>query len=211
MPPALLRGAAVVTRLLHGNRRSRQAVRLVPGIVDGAAHDPAAAAGQPVGPVELGRALGAATNRVLGAGPARRPSCGATRAGSPTPGAGTTADAAADPTAATVGALTGQVTERTGAGSATAPGPAYLTIRRQPVRLGTAPGVRVRGAAGRGPGCHAGSRAAPRWPPGPDGPRGQRRAGAPRRGPDRSAGERRRPARYAMSLAGTAIDDGGLR
>ena len=74
MLPALLRGAAVVTRLLHGNRRSRQAVRLVPGIVDGAARTilRRAAAGQPVGLVELGRALGAATNRVLGAGPARQ-------------------------------------------------------------------------------------------------------------------------------------------
>ena len=74
MLPALLRGAAVVTRLLHGNRRSRQAVRLVPGIVDGAARTVLrrAAAGQPVGPVELGRALGAATNRVLGADPARQ-------------------------------------------------------------------------------------------------------------------------------------------
>jgi hypothetical protein len=74
MLPALLRGAAVVTRLLHGNRRSRQAVRLMPGIVDGAARTVLrrAAAGQPVGPVELGRALGAATTRVLGPGPARQ-------------------------------------------------------------------------------------------------------------------------------------------
>jgi hypothetical protein len=74
MLPALLRGTAVVTRLLHGNRRSRQAVRLVPGIVDGAARTilRRAAAGQPVGPVELGRALGAATTRVLGSGPARQ-------------------------------------------------------------------------------------------------------------------------------------------
>jgi hypothetical protein len=74
MLPALLRGAAVVTRMLHGNRGSRPAVRLVPGIVDGAARTilRRAAAGQPVGPVELGRALGAATNRVLGAGPARQ-------------------------------------------------------------------------------------------------------------------------------------------
>jgi hypothetical protein len=73
MVPALLRGAAVVTRLLHGNRRTRQAVRLVPGIVDGAARTilRRAAAGQPAGPVEVGRALGAATTRVLGTGPAR--------------------------------------------------------------------------------------------------------------------------------------------
>ena len=74
MLPALLRGAAVVTRLLHGDRRSRQAVRLVPGIVDGAARTVLrrAAAGQPVGPVELGRALGAAATRALGSGSARQ-------------------------------------------------------------------------------------------------------------------------------------------
>lgn len=74
MLPALLRGAAVVTRMLHGNRGSRQAVRLVPGIVDGAARTilRRAAAGQPVDPVAVGRALGAATTRVLGTGPARQ-------------------------------------------------------------------------------------------------------------------------------------------
>ena len=44
----MLRGAAVVTRLLHGNRRTRQAVRLMPGIVDGAARTVLrAASGQP--------------------------------------------------------------------------------------------------------------------------------------------------------------------
>src|SRR6266516_1649634 len=71
--PALLRGAAVITRLLHGNRRTRPAVRLMPGVVDGAARTilRRAAAGQPVGPVEVGRVLGAATSQVLGAGPAR--------------------------------------------------------------------------------------------------------------------------------------------
>jgi hypothetical protein len=73
MLPALLRGSAVVTRLLHGNRRTRQAVRLTPGIVDGAARTilRRAAAGQPVTPTEVGHALGAATARVLGPGPAR--------------------------------------------------------------------------------------------------------------------------------------------
>jgi hypothetical protein len=73
MLPALLRGAATITRLLRGNRRSRPAVRLMPGIVDGAARTiiRRAATGQPVGPVEVGQALGAATSRVLGSGAAR--------------------------------------------------------------------------------------------------------------------------------------------
>jgi hypothetical protein len=73
MLPALLRGAAVVTRLLHGNRRTRQAVRLMPGIVDGAARTVlrSAASGQPADPVEIGQVLGAATSRVLQPGPAR--------------------------------------------------------------------------------------------------------------------------------------------
>jgi hypothetical protein len=73
MLPALLRGTAVVTRLLHGNRRTRQAVRLTPGIVDGAARAilRRAATGQPITPTDVGRALGAATSRVLGTGPAR--------------------------------------------------------------------------------------------------------------------------------------------
>ena len=35
MLPALLRGSAALTRLLHPNRHTRQAVRLVAGIVDG--------------------------------------------------------------------------------------------------------------------------------------------------------------------------------
>ncbi|MEV6344851.1 hypothetical protein [Actinoplanes sp. NPDC051851] len=73
MLPALLRGAAVVTRMLHGNRRTRQAVRLTPGIVDGAARTllRRTAAGEPVTPAEVGTALGAATAQVLGGGPAR--------------------------------------------------------------------------------------------------------------------------------------------
>jgi hypothetical protein len=68
MLPALLRGSAALTRLLHPNRHTRQAVRLVPGIVDGAARTLArrAAAGDGVGPVEVGQALGGATSRVLG-------------------------------------------------------------------------------------------------------------------------------------------------
>jgi hypothetical protein len=68
MLPALLRGSAALTRLLHSNRHTRQAVRLVPGIVDGAARTLArrAAAGDRVGPVEVGQALGGATSRALG-------------------------------------------------------------------------------------------------------------------------------------------------
>jgi hypothetical protein len=68
MLPALLRGSAALTRLLHPNRHTRQAVRLVPGIVDGAARTLArrAAAGDRVGPVEVGQALGGATSRALG-------------------------------------------------------------------------------------------------------------------------------------------------
>jgi hypothetical protein len=73
MLPALLRGSAAITRLLHGNRRTRPAVRLVPGIVDAAGSTLArrVAAGEPVGPAEVGQVLGAATGRVLRDGPAR--------------------------------------------------------------------------------------------------------------------------------------------
>ena len=147
MLPALLRGAAVVTRLLHGNRRSRQAVRLVPGIVDGAARTIfAAAAGQPVGPVELGRALGAATNRVLGAGPARqavmrrhaRGLAHARRRYHGRRGGGPYRRYGRRPYRPGYGAYGRRI--RYGA----RPGP--MTIRRQPVRLGTVPrGVRVPG------------------------------------------------------------------
>ena len=68
MLPALLRGSAALTRLLHSNRHTRQAVRLVPGIVDGTARALArrAAAGDRVGPVEVGQALGGVTSRALG-------------------------------------------------------------------------------------------------------------------------------------------------
>ncbi len=74
MLPALLRGTAVLTRLLRSNRHSRPAVRLVPGIVDGAARAVLrrGAAGRPISPLQVARALGSATNRVLGRGPARR-------------------------------------------------------------------------------------------------------------------------------------------
>jgi hypothetical protein len=72
--PHLLRGAATITRMLHGNRRTRPAVRLVPGIADGAARAIAkrVAAGEPVGPVELGRVMGAATAQALRPGTPRQ-------------------------------------------------------------------------------------------------------------------------------------------
>jgi hypothetical protein len=72
--PHLLRGAATITRMLHGNRRTRPAVRLVPGIADGAASAIAKriAAGEPVGPVELGQVMGAVTTQALTPGRARQ-------------------------------------------------------------------------------------------------------------------------------------------
>ncbi|HVQ91885.1 MAG TPA: hypothetical protein VMU51_12700 [Mycobacteriales bacterium] len=72
--PHLLRGAAAVTRILHGNRSTRPAVRLVPGIADGAARAIAkrVAAGEPVGPVELGQVMGAAATQALAPGGARQ-------------------------------------------------------------------------------------------------------------------------------------------
>ncbi|TCM48767.1 hypothetical protein [Kribbella sp. VKM Ac-2568] len=72
--PHLLRGAATLTRMLHGNRSTRPAVRLVPGIADGAARTVAKriAAGEPVGPVELGQVMGAAATQALTPGSARQ-------------------------------------------------------------------------------------------------------------------------------------------
>ena len=72
--PHLLRGAATITRMLHGNRRTRPAVRLVPGIADGAARAIAkrVAAGEPVGPVELGQVMGAVTTQALTPGRVRQ-------------------------------------------------------------------------------------------------------------------------------------------
>ena len=68
MLPALLRGSAALTRILHPSRNTRQAVRLVPGIVGGAARTLARQieAGGQVGPVEVGQALGGMTARALG-------------------------------------------------------------------------------------------------------------------------------------------------
>jgi hypothetical protein len=72
--PHLLRGAATITRMLHGSRNTRPAVRLVPGIADGAARAIAkrVAAGEPVGPVEVGQVMGAATSQALSPGGARQ-------------------------------------------------------------------------------------------------------------------------------------------
>ncbi|MGW6199984.1 hypothetical protein ACWF0M_27840 [Kribbella sp. NPDC055110] len=72
--PHLLRGAATITRMLHGNRSTRPAVRLVPGIADGAARTIVRriAAGEPVGPVELGQVMGAAATRALTPGRVRQ-------------------------------------------------------------------------------------------------------------------------------------------
>jgi hypothetical protein len=72
--PHLLRGAAAITRMLYGSRGTRPAVRLVPGIADGAARALArrVAAGEPVGPVELGQVLGTATTQALTPGSVRQ-------------------------------------------------------------------------------------------------------------------------------------------
>ncbi|GAA1955758.1 hypothetical protein GCM10009798_13750 [Nocardioides panacihumi] len=72
--PHLLRGAATITRMLHGNRATRPAVRLVPGITDSATRSVARriAAGEPVGPVEVGQVMGAATAQALSPGIARQ-------------------------------------------------------------------------------------------------------------------------------------------
>ena len=69
--PQLVRGAAVITRLLHQSRSTRQAVRLVPGIVEGTARTLTRTyGGGYVQPAQVGRALGTTTARVLSGGPA---------------------------------------------------------------------------------------------------------------------------------------------
>ncbi len=69
--PQLVRGAAVITRLLHSSRSTRPAVRLVPGLVDGAARTLVRTSdGGFVDPVRVGQALGHTTTRVLSGGPA---------------------------------------------------------------------------------------------------------------------------------------------
>lgn len=72
--PSLLRGAAVVTRLLHSNPSTRPAVRMVPGMVSAASATLArrAAAGEPVGPADVGDVLGTTAQRTLSGGPATR-------------------------------------------------------------------------------------------------------------------------------------------
>src|SRR3954451_9428858 len=73
MLPALLRGAAVVTRLLRRDPRTRPAVRLVPGIVDASGRTIARRlnSGVRVGPADIGAIMAATAQRVLGRGAAR--------------------------------------------------------------------------------------------------------------------------------------------
>jgi len=68
MLPHLLRGAAVLTRLLRSDPNTRQGVRLLPGIVDGAAGTLVRrrAAGYPADVGDVGRVLAGSTSRVLG-------------------------------------------------------------------------------------------------------------------------------------------------
>ncbi len=139
--PHLLRGAATITRMLHGNRSTRPAVRLVPGIADGAARAIAkrVAAGEPVGPVELGQVMGAATAQALTPGGARqavlrRHARGLARArrrylGPGRRGYGRRTTGARYPRPRTAG-------RRYGSGRA-------ATVRRQPVRSRTVGGGRV--------------------------------------------------------------------
>lgn len=72
--PSLLRGAAVVTRMLHSNPSTRPAVRMVPGMVNAASGTLARriAAGEPVGPADVGAVLGTTAQRALSGGPATR-------------------------------------------------------------------------------------------------------------------------------------------
>jgi hypothetical protein len=66
MLPHLLRGASILTRVLHRNPVSRQGVRLVPGIVGAtAAALSRQAAGRPLRPADVGAILGGTTRRVL--------------------------------------------------------------------------------------------------------------------------------------------------
>ena len=66
MLPHLLRGASVLTRVLHRHPGSRQAVRLVPGIVASAGQTLARhSAGGAVRPADVAAVLGGVTRRVL--------------------------------------------------------------------------------------------------------------------------------------------------
>jgi hypothetical protein len=66
--PQLLRGATVLTRILRRYPQTRQAVRLVPGIVDSTSRTIAGqrAAGRVIRPADVGAVLGGSTRRVLG-------------------------------------------------------------------------------------------------------------------------------------------------
>ena len=65
--PSLLRGASVLTQVLHRNRSSRQGLRLVPGIVGSTAGTLARlqAAGRRLTPADVGTVLAASANRVM--------------------------------------------------------------------------------------------------------------------------------------------------
>jgi hypothetical protein len=73
MLPALLRGAATITRLLRRDPRTRTAVRLVPGIVDASGRTIVRRLnnGVRVGPADVGAIMGGAAQRVLGRSSAR--------------------------------------------------------------------------------------------------------------------------------------------
>ena len=65
--PSLLRGASVLTQVLHRNRSSRQGLRLVPGIVGSTAGTLARlqSSGRRLTPADVGTVLGASANRVM--------------------------------------------------------------------------------------------------------------------------------------------------
>ena len=140
--PHLLRGAATITRMLHGNRNTRAAVRLIPGIADGTARAIAqrVAAGEPVGPVELGQVMGAATTQAL-------------TAGRPPTGGAATARPGSRPRPAPIPRSRGRGRGRRTAGAryaaaARTGGRRYgigrsATVRRQPIRSRTVGGGRV--------------------------------------------------------------------
>src|SRR5689334_5833024 len=65
--PSLLRGASVLTQVLHRNRSTRQGLRLLPGIVGSTAGTLARlqASGRQLTPADVGSVLGASANRVM--------------------------------------------------------------------------------------------------------------------------------------------------
>ena len=69
MLPHLLRGAAILTRVLHRNPTTRQGVRLVPGIVDATARTLVRrSAGRRIRRADVGAVLGSTARRVLSDG-----------------------------------------------------------------------------------------------------------------------------------------------